>query len=126
MSVHDAAPALFPETFTARGRWFHAMGMRAAARRADRVITGSRAAASELLANTPLQSERVRVVPYGVDSGEVPADQLAGVLARYGLAGRPTSSGWAAWSLERVSGPWCRPWPGCSVERPTPAAQTWS
>lgn len=83
VSVHDAAPVLFPEAFTLRGRWFHAMGLRAAARRADLVITGSEAAAAELVEHTALRSERVRVVPYGVDRTEPDP----GALERYGLEG---------------------------------------
>jgi glycosyltransferase involved in cell wall biosynthesis len=67
VSVHDAAPWLFPETFTARGRWFHRAGMRAAARRADMVLTGTEAAASELRVHTSLPAGRLRVIPYGVD-----------------------------------------------------------
>jgi len=67
VSVHDAAPWLFPEAFTRRGRWFHTMGARAVARRADRVITGTQAAAAELVRCMSLPESRIRVVPYGVD-----------------------------------------------------------
>ena len=70
VSVHDAAPWIFPEAFTARGRWFHAMGARAALRRADRVITGRRRPPGELAEHMSLPAERVRVVPYGVDPPE--------------------------------------------------------
>ena len=41
--------------------------MRAAARRADIILTGTRAAADELLVHTRLPAERLRVIPYGVD-----------------------------------------------------------
>jgi glycosyltransferase involved in cell wall biosynthesis len=85
VTVHDAAPVLFPEAFTPRGRWFHAMGLRAAARRADLVITGSQAAAAELADHTAISPGRIRVVPYGVD--QAPPDP--GVLARYGLVDVP-------------------------------------
>ena len=57
----------FPRAFTARGRWFHALGAWAAGRRADRIITGTAAAAAELAEHLSLPAERVRVVPYGVD-----------------------------------------------------------
>jgi glycosyltransferase involved in cell wall biosynthesis len=67
VTIHDAAPWLFPETFTARGRWFHRAGARAAAQRADRVIAVSQAAAGELDAHMSLPSERIRVIPEGVD-----------------------------------------------------------
>ena len=34
VTAHDAAPVTFPETYTKRGRWFHARGFAAAARAA--------------------------------------------------------------------------------------------
>lgn len=106
VSIHDAAPWIFPEAFTARGRWFHAMGARAASRRADRVITGTAAAAAELATYLSLPSERVRVVPYGVDlpalrprpdatgpdatgPDETGPDETGEVLRRFRLAGLP-------------------------------------
>jgi glycosyltransferase involved in cell wall biosynthesis len=91
VSVHDAAPWLYPESFTARGRWFHGVGVRVAARRADRVITGTEAAAAELRAYTRLPSSLVRVVPYGVDPNTlVPGEEpTTSVLREYGLSGTP-------------------------------------
>jgi glycosyltransferase involved in cell wall biosynthesis len=91
VSVHDAAPWLFPGTFTARGRWFHHAGMRAAARRADRILTGTEAAASELLAHTSLPAERLRVVPYGVDHPyqEPGPEELWAALQRHHLDNTP-------------------------------------
>ena len=91
VSVHDAAPWLLPETFTLRGRWFHHAGMRAAARRADRMITGTEAAASELLAHTSLPAERLRVVPYGVDHPyqEPDPEEVWATLQRHGLDNTP-------------------------------------
>lgn len=88
VSIHDAAPWLFPEAFPLRGRWFHHTGMRAATRRADLVLTGTEAAADELQAHTSLPAERMRVVPYGVDQPYpvLPAEQVHATLARYGLA----------------------------------------
>jgi glycosyltransferase involved in cell wall biosynthesis len=91
VSVHDAAPWLYPESFTARGRWFHSVGVRVAARRADRVITGTEAAAAELRAYTRIPSSLVTVVPYGVDPNTlVPGDEpTTSVLREYGLSGTP-------------------------------------
>jgi glycosyltransferase involved in cell wall biosynthesis len=91
VSVHDAAPWLYPESFTARGRWFHNLGVRAAARRADKVITGTEAAAAELREYTRLPSSLISVVAYGVDpndyrSGEEP---VTSVLRRFGLDESP-------------------------------------
>lgn len=94
VSVHDAGPWRHPEAFTARGRWFHRAGMRAALRRADVFLTGTQAAADELAELAGVPPERCRVVPYGVDlvgpGAEVPSAEAVGqVLARHGLAGRP-------------------------------------
>lgn len=67
VTVHDAAVALFPEAFPRRGVRFHRLGLAAAARRADLVITVSQAAAAEIIAHTTIPAERIRVVPNGVD-----------------------------------------------------------
>src|SRR4051812_21516538 len=58
VTVHDAAPLLHPETFTRRGRRFHAQGLAAAARRADLVVTVSEAAKDELVAPTHIAPDR--------------------------------------------------------------------
>jgi len=86
VSIHDAGPWIWPEAFGFRGRWFHATGARAAARRADLVLTGTQAAADELVKYLRLPSERLRVVPYGADPPTAPDP---GTLRRYGLEGRP-------------------------------------
>ena len=88
VSVHDAAPWLFPDSFPLRGRWFHHAGMRAAARRADAILTGTEAAAAELRAHTSLPASRIRVIPYGVDhpyAGPEPEEAWA-ALERYHLS----------------------------------------
>jgi glycosyltransferase involved in cell wall biosynthesis len=87
VSVHDAAPWLYPGSFTARGRWFHNTGVRAGARRADILLTGTEAAANELTAHTKLPADRLRVVPYGVDHPhpEPDPEELLDVLHRYNL-----------------------------------------
>ena len=91
VSVHDAAPWLFPESFPLRGRWFHRAGMRAAARRADVVLTGTEAAAGELRAHTSLPAERLRVIPYGVDhpAPELDPEEAWAALERHNLGHTP-------------------------------------
>ena len=89
VTVHDVAPALFPETFPRHGRWFHARGLAAAARRADLVITVSLAAAAEIAEHSAIGSDRVRVVPNGVDATLATADEVAATRNRYGLADAP-------------------------------------
>lgn len=89
VTVHDAAPLLFPETFPRRGRWFHRRGIGAAARRADLVITVSQAAADELHEHTDIPAERVRVVPNGVDLTEASDGEMAAARAAFDLGERP-------------------------------------
>ena len=89
VTVHDAAPELFPEAFPPRGRRFHAQGLAAAARRADLVITVSQAAADEITAHSAIRPDRVRVVPNPVAAPEVDPAQRARVLEALGLDSRP-------------------------------------
>jgi glycosyltransferase involved in cell wall biosynthesis len=89
VTVHDAAPALFPETFPWHGRWFHLRGFEAAARRADLVITVSQTAAAEIAAHTTIPAGLVRVVPNGVDHIVARPDEVAAVRSRYGLGDSP-------------------------------------
>lgn len=89
VTVHDAAPYLFPETFPARGLRFHLAGIAAAARRADLVLTVSQSARAELVEHTSIPEERIRVVPNGVDLAPATDDQVAELVGRLGLAGRP-------------------------------------
>lgn len=89
VSIHDAAPELFPDTFSARSRRFHRLGMDAAAQRADVVITGSQAAADEIVGHSAIPGDRIRVVPHGVDPP--PADPVADrrTVERWGLGAAP-------------------------------------
>jgi glycosyltransferase involved in cell wall biosynthesis len=89
VTVHDVAPLLYPDSFTRRGRRFHRQGIRAAARRADLVITVSQAAADELAAYTAIPVDRVRVVHHGIDAVAVSSAEVADTVARAGLAGAP-------------------------------------
>ena len=89
VTVHDAAPELFPEAFTARGRRFHRKGLAAAARRADLVLTVSASAAEEIVSNSAIDADRIRVVHNGVEPRNVEASRRDEILAGYGLAGRP-------------------------------------
>ena len=89
VTVHDAAPALFPGSFPRHGRWFHERGFDAAARRADLVITVSRSAAAEIVSNTAIPEARVRVVPNGVDHEPARPEEVAATLERHGLDDGP-------------------------------------
>src|SRR4051794_11555515 len=85
VTVHDVAPLLFPETFTARGRWFHRAGLRAVARRADLVIVVSHDAARDVEERTGIGADRIRVVHNGVDQVDVTEADVVAVRRRLGL-----------------------------------------
>lgn len=87
--MHDVATVLYPDTFGWHGRWFHARGLAATARRADLVITVSEAAKAEILAHTRIPEDRLRVVPNGVDNVVATPDEVAAAIDRHGLAGAP-------------------------------------
>ena len=88
VTVHDAAPELFPEAFTPRGRKFHRKGLAAAAQRADLVLTVSASAAEEIVSNSAIDADRIRVVHNGVEPRTVEVSRRDEILAGYGLAGR--------------------------------------
>ncbi|MBO0693879.1 MAG: glycosyltransferase, partial [Acidimicrobiaceae bacterium] len=89
VTVHDAAPELFPDAFPRRGLRFHRAGLAAAARRADLVVTVSQAAADEIVRHSTLSQERIRVVHNGVDPVSVPEERREALLRAGGLAGGP-------------------------------------
>jgi glycosyltransferase involved in cell wall biosynthesis len=88
VTVHDSAPSLFPQYFTARARSFHERAVAAVAERADLVITGSQTAAGEIAAHTPIPSDRLRVVPYGVEPPAFDPVSVEASLRACGLADR--------------------------------------
>ncbi|HEV3133639.1 MAG TPA: glycosyltransferase family 1 protein [Acidimicrobiia bacterium] len=89
VTAHDAAPLIYPETYPRRGRRFHAQGLAAAAKRADLVITVSQSAAEELAAYTAIPTERIRVVPNGVDLEIATDAQVAATRREFELDDAP-------------------------------------
>jgi len=88
-TVHDAAALMFPEAYPRRGRWFHARGSKAAARRADIVIAPTLAAAQEITERTPIQIDRIRVVPHGVAQRVVGEGVVSATRATLGVGDQP-------------------------------------
>ena len=89
VTVHDAAPCLFPESFPPRGLRFHLDGIHAAASRADLVLTVSESSRAELVEHTAIPEDRIRVVANGVDV-EVASDAETEAFAtRTRLGDRP-------------------------------------
>ncbi len=89
VTVHDAAPHLFPESFPPRGLRFHLDGIDAAARRADLVLTVSESSKGELVEHTAIAEDRIRVVANGVDVEVASEAEVEAFSARAGLAARP-------------------------------------
>jgi glycosyltransferase involved in cell wall biosynthesis len=82
VTVHDLAFDRFPHTLPREWRWLYRAGLRAAARRADAVLTPSRATADDLLDRTSIDAGRVHVTPLapslasGTGSPETIVDRL--------------------------------------------------
>jgi glycosyltransferase involved in cell wall biosynthesis len=89
VTVHDAAAIVYPETYPRRGRWFHAAGSNAAARRADVVIAPTIAAADEISARTAIARDRIRVIPHGVTQRAVGEGLVAATRATLGIGEEP-------------------------------------
>lgn len=73
-TVHDISPILYPETFTRRHALFFGALARTLARRADRLITVSHAAAGEIIEWDGTLSEKLSVVHLGVSDVFRPAE----------------------------------------------------
>lgn len=73
VTVHDAASEVDPQAFPRRGRAFHRAGLRAAARRAAAVITGSASSADEIVGFGGIPEDLIRIIPYCVDPPASPA-----------------------------------------------------
>jgi glycosyltransferase involved in cell wall biosynthesis len=84
-TVHDLAFDVEPRAFPASWRWLYRLGVRAAVRRADLILTPSRATADDLEERYAIGHERIRVTPLAsaLPPGERSADE---VLARLGIA----------------------------------------
>lgn len=89
VTVHDAAPLLFPDTYTARGRRFHELGFIAATARADAIVAPSAAAADEVAAHTGIARERITPIHHGVDHAIASDEAVAAVRDELGIADRP-------------------------------------
>jgi len=89
VTVHDAAPQRFPETYPKRGLRFHQLGIDAADRRADALIAPSAAAADEVAEFTVIDRARIRPIHHGVDHTLASDDEVARARDELGIADRP-------------------------------------
>lgn len=86
VTVHDLAYHTVPESFGFWSRTFLRRATADAVRRADAIVVPSQATANDLRAVHPRCSERVHVVPHGIDAAPaVSAAACAEVRARLGL-----------------------------------------
>jgi glycosyltransferase involved in cell wall biosynthesis len=88
VTVHDAAPVLFPEAFSKRAQRWHQAALQATARRADLVITVSQAAADEIAAHSPIPADRIRVVANGAAPPRIEPEERRAIVAARGLDDR--------------------------------------
>jgi len=84
VTVHDLAVERHPERFPAKWRLLYRAGVRAAARRADAILTPSAATAADLLEYTSVEAEKVHVTPLAAALPASPRDPQE-VLARLGI-----------------------------------------
>jgi len=89
VTVHDAAPMRFPETYPPRGRRFHESGVRAAAARADAIVAPTAAAADEIAEYTAIARDRIVPIHHGVDHTVATDAEVTAARAALGLDDRP-------------------------------------
>jgi glycosyltransferase involved in cell wall biosynthesis len=85
VTVHDAAPLMFPDTYTRLGRRFHQLGFAAAAERADAIVAPTSAAADEVAEHTAIARERIRPIHHGVDHALAAEAQVEAVRLVFDL-----------------------------------------
>jgi len=88
VSIHDLQYRAVPELLSWPMRAGTSTLVSLAARRSDRIITGSAAAREEIVAALRVERERIDVVPHGVRPPPV-TPPTSGVRERYGLGQRP-------------------------------------
>lgn len=84
VTVHDLAVERHPERFPAKWRLLYRTGIRAAARRADAILTPSAATAADLLEYTSVEAAKVHVTPLAASLPASPREPHA-VLSRLGI-----------------------------------------
>jgi glycosyltransferase involved in cell wall biosynthesis len=83
-TVHDLAFDVFPDAFPTSWRWLYRAGVRAAARRADVVVTPSRSTANDVERRHGIDPARVCVTPLAASLRTTTTDPAA-TLAAYGI-----------------------------------------
>jgi glycosyltransferase involved in cell wall biosynthesis len=73
VTVHDLAFERYPELFPRSWRWLYRSGLRALVKRADAILTPSRATADDVIARTSADADRVHVVPLAASLPSMPS-----------------------------------------------------
>ncbi|HJQ09413.1 MAG TPA: glycosyltransferase family 1 protein [Gemmatimonadaceae bacterium] len=68
MTVHDLVPIRYPETMPRWHRGYTSLALRQLLKSADRIIAPSQDTANDLMALLRVSSEKIRVIPNGVDA----------------------------------------------------------
>jgi glycosyltransferase involved in cell wall biosynthesis len=84
VTIHDLAFLRFPALFPRRWRLVYRLGLRAAVRRADAILTPSRSTAEDIVSRTPVDPARVYVAPLAASMAAAEADPSA-TLDRLGV-----------------------------------------
>ncbi len=74
VTVHDLAFKHYPEMFERSWRYLYELGLRAAVRRADAIVTPSRNTAEDVLSRTKVDPAKLHVVPLAASLEIEPAD----------------------------------------------------
>lgn len=89
VTVHDMVYRAYPETVRGRTKHMLDLGLVPSMRRADRIVTDSEFSRSEIIKYYPEFSEKIRVVPCGVDTEkfhpETDPDKIAAMRNKYGI-----------------------------------------
>jgi glycosyltransferase involved in cell wall biosynthesis len=91
-SIHDVVWRAFPHTFPPLHRTIMRHAMPDTARRAAKVLCGTRAAQRDIQKYLQVPPDKVAVTPYSIDPKYfegTPADAIAAVRARYGIGEQP-------------------------------------
>jgi glycosyltransferase involved in cell wall biosynthesis len=85
VTVHDLAFEHLPASFPPRWRTLYRAGLRAAARRADAILTPSRFTAHDVIERTGVDASKVHVTPLAALAPPPPSPDAAGRLERIGV-----------------------------------------
>ncbi len=89
VTVHDMVYRAYPETVRGRTKHMLDLGLVTSMHRADRIVTDSEFSRSEIIKYYPEFSDKIRVVPCGVDTEqfhpETDADKIAAMRNKYGI-----------------------------------------